>query len=167
MEAELDVLVVDDEEMLCEVLEETLRGAGSTTRSAQNSAAAAKMIEESKPSLVLLDISMPGGSGLDLLLSLRAQGLRVATVMLTAHSESSRVIEALRLGAVDYVTKPFDRENLIERVPVWVELGRRLASLGAEGPDSVDQRIKMIELFRAKTTALARGATEKPGSPIR
>ena len=109
--------------------------------------------------MVICDISMPGGSGLELLKQVREQGLTAAFVMLTAHAESQRVIEALRLGALDYITKPFAASELIAKLDAWVEIGKRLRDLHdpsvSYSEADLARQLRMIELFQLKNQRLS------------
>jgi len=79
--------------------------------------------------------------------------------MLTAYSESNKIIEALRLGALDYICKPFPHEVLTQNLAIWVEIGKRLQALVGDKQASaqygnVSQQLRMIELYRLKSKAL-------------
>jgi DNA-binding response OmpR family regulator len=101
------------------------------------------------PALVFCDISMPDRSGLELLQEVRRKGYHCAVIMLTAHSEKERILEALRLGAVDYITKPFNTAALLSALPTWIEMGKRLQRL-AEPGERTGNELRMMELIRVK-----------------
>ena len=111
----LKVLVVDDEPHIRTLLKTTLNRAGyavveaATAREALN----AKSID--KPDLVLLDLGLPDRDGLELVTLLR-QEPRAALIVISARDQSEQKVAALDLGADDYVTKPFDTEELLARV---------------------------------------------------
>ena len=149
----LQILVVDDEPELGEALSGLFRGGGFAVKSAASAEAALEIVRREHPPLIFCDIAMPGKSGLEFLGDLRRLGGLGAVVMLTAYSDHIKVVEALRLGAVDYVTKPFDFRQLLARTAVWLELGVRLASLseGDCGVQDVKAKLRMIDLFRVKS----------------
>lgn len=109
-----DIFVVDDEIEIVRLLTEVLSDEGYVVRSARDGASALDAITSSPPRLVLLDYSMPGMTGGDVLARLRANGLNDLPVVIM--SASTRT-EALRVpGAADFLAKPFDLDILLECV---------------------------------------------------
>jgi DNA-binding NtrC family response regulator len=107
------VLVVDDEPAIRAELEEALQEAGFETQGAADGAAAIELALRRSFDLCLSDIRMPGIGGLELLKRLAATTPETMVILMTAHGELDSAIEALRLGAVDYLLKPFRHEELI------------------------------------------------------
>ena len=101
-------LVVDDDPHINRLLQVRLRSAGFEVRSAVDGEHAVEQIEASPPDLMLLDVSMPGMGGLDVLRWIRERRLDIAVIMSTAFGSEQVAIEALRLGADDYLRKPFE-----------------------------------------------------------
>lgn len=124
-----DVLVVDDEPNILLSLEFLMQQAGYQVSTAADAEQAATMIAEHCPDLVLLDISLPGMSGFDLLEQLRQQERtrNLPVVMLTAHGREVEKEKGMALGASDYITKPFSTRDLVSRV------GALLAGHSSEG----------------------------------
>lgn len=147
-----DILVVDDEESIRSIVRQFAELKEFQVIEAGGGLSALEQLKLKAPPLVICDISMGGMSGLQVLEHIREQGLPCAVVMLTAHSESARIIEALRLGALDYVTKPFDAEVLMDKMDSWVEFGRRLKEMRDPSNRSTDvaSQLRMIELFQLK-----------------
>ncbi|QFU01930.1 Transcriptional regulatory protein WalR [Halomonas sp. THAF5a] len=112
------VLVVDDEPNIVLSLEFLMQQAGFEVDTAENGESALSRIAEAAPDLLLLDISLPGISGFDVLERLRADPAhaRMPIVMLTAHGREVEREKGLALGADDYVTKPFSTQALVEKV---------------------------------------------------
>jgi two-component system OmpR family response regulator len=111
------VLVVDDEPTITEVVARYLNRAGYATRVAANGREALDAAATQRPDLVVLDLMLPGIDGLEVMRRLRDQDRdRVAVILLTAKSEESDRVIGLRLGADDYVVKPFSIEELLARV---------------------------------------------------
>ena len=106
------LLVVDDEANLREFLAVLCRGEGYTTDTADSMSEARHRLSTNGYDLVLCDVIMPDGSGLDLLREIKAGEARTAVVMMTAYTSTKSAIEAMRSGAHDYVSKPFDVEEL-------------------------------------------------------
>ncbi|MCC6999711.1 MAG: response regulator transcription factor [Deltaproteobacteria bacterium] len=111
-----EVLIVEDDAAIAEGLALNLRLAGFRPEVAHDGEAAAERIHERVPDLVLLDISLPRKNGLELLGELRAAGLMVPVIVLSARQDEFDKVAALRLGADDYVTKPFALAELMARV---------------------------------------------------
>ncbi len=111
------VLVVDDEPTIAEVVARYLERAGYATRIAGDGPSAVGLAGEERPDLVVLDLMLPGIDGLEVMRRLREGGeRRVAVILLTAKGEESDRIIGLRLGADDYVVKPFSPAELVARV---------------------------------------------------
>ncbi len=115
------VLVVDDEPTIGEVVSRYLERAGYRARVAHDGPAAVQSATEDRPDLVVLDLMLPGMDGLEVMRRLRSMGeasarRRIAVILLTARGEESDRITGLRLGADDYVVKPFSPNELVARV---------------------------------------------------
>src|ERR671925_576621 len=115
VERDRRVLIVDDEPMVCDVLERYLTRSGFITESAGDGEAAMRAFDASRPDLVLLDLMLPRIDGFDVFHRIRA---RAATpvIMLTARGEETERIAGLELGADDYVAKPFSPREVVARV---------------------------------------------------
>src|SRR5215210_4478274 len=109
------VLVVEDEMKIARVVRDYLTDAGFDVIVASDGEAALASARGSKPDLVVLDLGLPGVDGLDVARELRGSS-RVPIVMLTARGEEADRIIGLRLGADDYVVKPFSPKELVARV---------------------------------------------------
>jgi DNA-binding response OmpR family regulator len=109
------VLVVDDEPIVREVVVSYLRREGFDTLEAEDGDTARKLVEHEGPSLVVLDLMLPGTDGLELCRWIRARS-DTPVIMLTARGEEADRIVGLELGADDYVTKPFSPRELATRV---------------------------------------------------
>ena len=109
------VLVVDDEPIVRDVVIRYLEDAGYTTMQAGDGLTARALLEEKTPSVVVLDLMMPGMDGLELCRWIRARS-DVPVIMLTALGEETDRIVGLELGADDYITKPFSPRELTVRI---------------------------------------------------
>ncbi|EWH03167.1 response regulator transcription factor [Halomonas sp. BC04] len=112
------VLVVDDEPNIVLSIEFLMQQAGFDVITAEDGESALESVAETPPDLILLDISLPGISGFDVLEQLRndPQHARLPIIMLTAHGREVEKEKGLALGADDYVTKPFSTQALVEKV---------------------------------------------------
>jgi two-component system, OmpR family, KDP operon response regulator KdpE len=111
----LKVLVVDDEPPIRKLLRTGLGTQGYQTLDAPNAKAALDLMSD-KPDLVILDLGLPDMQGLDLLRQIRARREDVPIVVLSSRGDETAKVEALDLGADDYVTKPFGMEELLARI---------------------------------------------------
>jgi len=109
------LLVVDDEEDLQQLLRAMLERRGYEVLSASGGLQAIRRLYHERPDLVLLDVMMPGMDGWETLKRIREMST-VPVIMLTALGEVNHVVQGLQIGADDYVSKPFDREELIARI---------------------------------------------------
>lgn len=109
------ILVVDNEKDTCNTLGEILAEEGYQTFSALSGRSALSKVKKQKPDVVLLDIKMPRMDGVEVLRKIKKIDENIAVVMITAYGALDTAREAMRLGAFDYVTKPFDM-NLIKAV---------------------------------------------------
>jgi two-component system alkaline phosphatase synthesis response regulator PhoP len=113
--SKMRVLVVEDDEVTARVLYDNLTFEGFHVLQAATGAAALKLAETSPPDVVLLDVTLPDMSGFDLCSPLRRAGA-TPIIFLTARGQKVDKLRGLNLGADDYVTKPFDLEELLLRV---------------------------------------------------
>ena len=110
------ILVVDDDPAICDTVEDALHLAGHSTIRATNGDAALEIIRRENVALVVLDVNMPKVGGFDVLRRLRALKDQTPVILLTARDDRHDVIEGFRVGADDYVTKPFGLEELLLRM---------------------------------------------------
>jgi two-component system, OmpR family, KDP operon response regulator KdpE len=109
------ILIVDDEPQIRRVLRTTLTSQGYTVAEAKSGDEALEMIRDERPDLILLDVNMPGRSGLETCREIRATG-DVPIIMLTVRNTEKDKVQALDAGADDYVVKPFGSEELMARM---------------------------------------------------
>lgn len=110
------LVVVDDEPNIKELLAASLRFAGFEVTAAGDGRAAIDAVREIRPDLMVLDIMMPGMDGYAVIRRLRAEGMHVPVVFLTARDGTQDKVQGLTLGGDDYVTKPFSLEELVARI---------------------------------------------------
>jgi two-component system response regulator (stage 0 sporulation protein F) len=158
------LLVVDDEESVVEVLSEYFGGQGYTVATASSGEEALRTLPEHRPAVVLLDVRMPGLDGVEVLRRIRAMDESVAVIMVTANEDVELARETLKLGAFDYVAKPFDFSYLDQAVTLGLiqsgggpsaPTGTRGAET-AEGPAGVWQALT-LSTFRAARAMSASG----------
>ncbi len=110
------VLVVDDERSLLETLEIVLRRSGHEVLTSDDEALALELFREKRPDLVLQDVRMGGIGGLELLKRFKSIAPAVPVIVITAYSTWENAVSAMRLGAYDFVKKPFDNDQIRETV---------------------------------------------------
>jgi DNA-binding NtrC family response regulator len=115
------VLIVDDEANICGLLQESLSGRGYLCTAAQSAAQALDRLSEIKFDAALLDIRMPGMSGVELLNRIKSAYPGLAVIMLTAVDEVDTAVETMKAGAFDYITKPFDLDRVDKAVRAALE----------------------------------------------
>jgi two-component system response regulator AtoC len=118
------ILVVDDDERLRQTLSLLLRTAGHEVVAAADVASAEAVLRERDVDLVISDVRMPGGSGLDLLESVRRLETDSPVILLTAYGTVASAVQAMQRGAFDYLLKPFDADELKLRVSRALALRR-------------------------------------------
>src|SRR6266550_5255446 len=149
------VLVVDDEPIVRDVVVRYLERDGFRTLTASDGDAARSLIEEREPSLVVLDVMLPGTDGLTLCRWIRDRS-SLPVILLTARGEEADRIVGLELGADDYVTKPFSPRELVARVRTVL---RRGAAAGERPERPI--RVGEIEIDAATREVRKRGRTLK------
>lgn len=112
------VLVVDDSDLMTELAAEFLEQAGYRVSAVNDPHLAMLEIQTGQPDLVVLDVDMPGLSGLDILKMIRETPASVAlpVIMITAHGQTHRIVASFAQGASDYIFKPYDGRDLVGRV---------------------------------------------------
>lgn len=143
MPAPLTVVVVDDEPDVLELVAYNIRQDGHTVATASDGVTALNLIRTRQPDVVVLDVMMPGLSGLEVARRMRSQTetASIPIVMLTARAEEKHELEGLDAGADDYVSKPFSMQVLLARIKA---VARRVGATGAKknhlslGPIEID-----------------------------
>ena len=118
------ILIVEDDSMLAKVIGDNLRFAGYEISAAADGHDAVARLRTFQPDLVLLDLMLPDRSGFDLCGVLR-QGGRTPVVILSARAQKADKLRGLKLGADDYLTKPFDLDELLARIQAVLRRSRR------------------------------------------
>ena len=102
------ILVVDDEKEICTILSDNLSREGYRVFTAYNGKTALELVRKEKPDLVLLDIKMPEMDGIEVLRRIKKMKKKIVVIMLTAYGTLETARKAMKLGAYEYITKPFD-----------------------------------------------------------
>ncbi|MDX6450131.1 MAG: two-component system, OmpR family, response regulator MprA [Gaiellaceae bacterium] len=149
---EAAILVVDDDAPIRRMLDRTLSAEGYAVETAADGGAALAAVERSTPDLVVLDVGLPGVDGLSVSRRLRAKGLAVPVLLLTARDSVPDRVAGLDAGADDYLVKPFATEELLARVRALLRRGKTPGELLAFGDLTLDPATRTAQ--RGRTTLL-------------
>ncbi len=167
------VLVIDDEERIRTILQAILADEGYEVQAAQDGMEGLRLAAASKPAVVIVDLQMPKMDGLETLRKLRTSVPDAVPIILTAHGSIASAVEAIKQGAYDYLTKPFDNEQLllvIRRAAERARLSREVQELrrqigGVYSPDDLlgesvgmlDVKNRLARIAEADATVLLQG----------
>jgi DNA-binding NtrC family response regulator len=135
-ETPFDLLVVEDDDQFREMASEWMKRKGHRVQSAANAQEALKHVGQQRFDVVLADMNMPGISGLELLQRLKADGVESEVIILTGQATIQAAVEAMKLGACDYLTKPFPLSELEHRCAQAAERGRLVRGESESQDDS-------------------------------
>jgi DNA-binding NtrC family response regulator len=167
-----DVLIVDDEEAICQALVGLLDRNGITADSAGDRASALQKLSSSDYEAVLLDLRMPEVQGLSLLREVREVAPRVSVIVITAYATVETAVDAMKQGAVDFITKPIDQAQLLralepalrlyeqeaEASPLFIPLSKDL-QLVCRDPRTVDVVTRAKKVAASELPVLITGET--------
>lgn len=116
------VAIVDDDESVRVALQGLMKAAGYSARSFASAEEFLNSGQHHDTGCLIADIRMPGMSGLDLQARLNSQRCKIPTIFITAHGDTNMRMQALRAGAVEFLTKPFSDDVLLEQVKTALEI---------------------------------------------
>ena len=169
-----NVLIIDDEVVLRSTLTRILQSTGCTVTGAVNGQEALRLLTEANYDLVFLDLHLPGLNGLDVLREIRKQNQKLPVILLTGHGSMNSALEAMHLGATDYLLKPVNPKELLRRTQEVLQdqtierrrkeiqaqiaaLQEELRQLEASGPSSTPPLPKPAALAASEERFLKRG----------
>ncbi len=160
------ILILEDEKLLRMTLRKRLEDEGYRVLEAERGGAALEMIREDEPDLLLLDYKLPDTTGLDVLRQVREMHLDTTAILLTAFSSINSAVEAMKLGAHDYLNKPVDFDELLATIGKALETTRlrrevrrhRSEQVRLYGPTNIVGRSKAIESVLQKLRKVADSA---------
>ena len=138
------ILVVDDEEEIRSLLAAVLEGKGFEVVAAEDGAAALEQVPREQPAVVLMDLTMPRMNGMDALPEIKRLDPEIPVIICTAHTDLPTAVRAMKLGAYDYITKPFDMELLgltLQRAVERRQLRSRIDELKRRDQSSLAERM--------------------------
>lgn len=133
------ILVVEDDAAIALGLESALREEGYEIHMARTGPDGLRLAREQRPDLLILDLMLPGMSGLEICKRLRDDGLATPVLMLTSKAEEDDRVLGLELGADDYVTKPFSLRELMARVRAHLRREKNAEAAESNGSDKTDK----------------------------
>jgi DNA-binding NtrC family response regulator len=164
-----EVLIVDDDQDICEILVEFFRGHGYQCAQAGDGRAAVVAIERSpsRYGLIFADLQLPGADGLDVLRAARTHNPSAYVVIMTGYATLDSAIQAVRLGAYDYLTKPFSLGQIDVIVGRLLnhrtldaenrDLSRLVGATRDDGQREVAARLDAIDMRLGRLEAVLRG----------
>ena len=138
-----NILIVDDDTDVQTILSDSLELEGYKTTVAGDGNAALKEISKGLPELVLLDVRLPGMSGLQLLEKIKKTNKNLVVIMLTGYGDIKDAVHAIKLGAFDYITKPFKDEEILANIKNALETHR-----GSSGRNGVALSMREKEVLK-------------------
>jgi two-component system NtrC family response regulator len=112
----LSILVIDDERVICDACRLVLAGKGHSVDHCLTGNTGLLAIDRGKYDLILLDVKLPDVDGMEILKSVREKGSGPVVIVMTGYSTMSNALQAMKLGAADYLAKPFTDDQLVEAV---------------------------------------------------
>jgi DNA-binding NarL/FixJ family response regulator len=153
-EGRITVVLVDDHAVVRTGLAQLLSGAHDieVVGQAADGAEAIEVVRETRPDVVVMDLQMPGMDGVDATRVIVGEGLGSEVVVLTSYSDSARIVAALDAGAVGYLLKDADPEDVLDGSPIHPRVARQLLTTRAEVPGSAvtltTREAEVLELVR-------------------
>ncbi len=126
------VFVVDDDAAVLESLALLLRSVGLSPQTCGSAAEFLETFDPDAPGCLVLDVRMPGMSGLELQARLQARGSKLPIIFITAHGDVPMAVKAVKAGALDFLQKPFRDQELIEKIQRALEVNARLRTEAAD-----------------------------------
>lgn len=158
-----EVFLVDDDTAVRDALSVTFRLEGFRARGFADGTSFLEIARVNVPAAILLDVKMPGSSGIDILKELDAQNYPAPIFIISGHGDIPMVVEAIRKGAIDFLEKPFDARIVVERVREAIKVQEQRASNG--GPGLLDRSFyghdRLTRREREVLAEIAAGASNK------
>ncbi len=161
MQPEPVIYVIDDDDAVRQSLEFLLRTAGFTVRSFESAKAFLEITQELRFGCIITDVRMPGISGIDLLRRVKELGVDIPVIVITGHGEISLAVEAMKIGAADFLEKPFDDDQLLGALRTTLSRDAGLAERNAELAEIHDKLAALSNRERQVLEGLVAGNANK------
>jgi FixJ family two-component response regulator len=155
------VIIVDDDASVREALSELIQSAGfrSVSFASAHELLEARVLD--RPGCLILDVRMPGASGLDLQHYLIRSGSPKPIIFLTGHGDIPMTVQAMKAGAVDFLTKPFRDQTLLDAISVAIERDIKQMSVARRAKENADRYVTLTHRERQVMREVARGRLNK------
>ncbi|MEJ2377254.1 MAG: response regulator FixJ [Pseudolabrys sp.] len=161
MQPEPVIYVIDDDEAVRQSLEFLLKTAGISVRSFDNAKSFLEMLPEVRSGCIITDVRMPDITGIDLLRRVKEQGVDVPVIVITGHGDIGLAVEAMKIGAVDFLEKPFDDDTLLDAVRASLTRNADTAQRNAELTEIRDRLAVLSNRERQVLEGLVAGKANK------
>jgi len=161
MQPEPIIYVIDDDEAVRESLEFLLKTAGLAVRSFDSAQAFLDVLPEIGAGCIVTDVRMPEITGIDLLRRVKEMGLDIPVIVITGHGDISLAVEAMKIGAVDFLEKPFDDDTLLDAVRASLTRTASAAQRNAELGEIHDRLAALSNRERQVLEGLVAGKANK------
>jgi len=152
------ILIVDDDAPVRRMLARTIAAEGYAVEEAADGAGALIAVDRALPDVVVLDVAMPGLDGIEVCRRVRAKGLAVPVLLVTARDAVADRVAGLDAGADDYLTKPFDSGELLARIRALLRRGKPLGTIRSVGSLSLDVVSRRVHVGTRELELTAREA---------
>ena len=161
MQPEPIIYVIDDDDAVRQSLEFLLKTAGMTVRGFEHAKAFLDILPRVEHGCVITDVRMPGMSGIDLLRSLKDTNPELPVIVITGHGDISLAVEAMKIGAIDFLEKPFDDDQLIAAVRAALNRDAGVVKRKAELGEITEKRAELSNRERQVLDGLVAGKANK------
>jgi two-component system response regulator FixJ len=161
MQPDSTIYVIDDDEAVRESLEFLLKTAGITVRGFESATAFLEILPEVKSGCVITDVRMPEITGIDLLRKMNEAKRDLPVIVITGHGDIALAVEAMKIGAVDFLEKPFDDDHLLAAVRAALDKDADAAKRQAELGDIQDKLAALSNRERQVLEGLVAGHANK------
>jgi two-component system, OmpR family, response regulator MprA len=152
------ILIVDDDAPVRRMLARTIAAEGYAVDEAADGAGALIAVDRAPPDLVVLDVAMPGLNGIEVCRRVRAKGLSTPVLLVTARDAVADRVAGLDAGADDYLTKPFDSDELLARIRALLRRGKPVGMIRSVGTLSLDMASRRVNVGERELELTAREA---------
>jgi two-component system response regulator FixJ len=161
MQPEPVIYVIDDDEAVRQSLDFLLRTAGFTVRTFESAKAFLEIMPQLRSGCIITDVRMPNISGIDLLRRVRELGVDIPVIMITGHGDISLAVEAMKIGAADFLEKPFDDDQLLAALRSTLSRDAGKAERKAELAEIHDKLATLSNRERQVLEGLVAGSANK------
>ena len=135
------ILIIDDEVDMCNAISNILQAEGYKTIYANDGNSGLNKVDAEKPDIVLLDMKLPGMDGLEILKKIKAKYSLMPVVMITGYGNVNSAVELMKMGASDYISKPFDNDKIVATVAKALGINNSINELEAFGFRGIDKNL--------------------------